>query len=73
LVKTVLYIRSKGIRLENRINKSNYNIEEVFIEEEAPKEEAIAAFLPSNYTTISPRLKDHITLLKRQSFIKIFL
>jgi len=48
-------------------------MEEVFTEEEAPKEEAIAASLPSNYTTILPRLKDHITLLKRQSSIKILL
>jgi len=55
------------------MNKSNYNIEEVFAEEEAPKEEAIVVFLPSNCTTILPCLKDYTTLLKRQFFIKILL
>jgi len=48
-------------------------MEEVFAEEEAPKEEAIAASLSSNCTTILPRLKDYTTLPKRQSFIKILL
>jgi len=32
----------KEIRLENYINKSNCSIEEAFIEEETPKEEAVA-------------------------------
>jgi len=40
-------------------------MEEVFIEEEVPKEEVVVASLSSNYTTILPRLKDYITLLKR--------
>jgi hypothetical protein len=32
----------KEIRLEDRLNKSNRNMEEVFVEEEAPKREAVA-------------------------------
>jgi len=48
-------------------------MEEVFIEEKVPKEEAVVASFPSNCTTILPRLKDYTTLLKRQSFIKILL
>jgi len=40
-------------------------MEEVFVEEEAPKEEAIVAFLSSNCTIILPRLKHYTTLLKR--------
>ena len=36
------YIKNpKKIKLEDRINRSSYNIEEVFIEEEVPKEEAV--------------------------------
>jgi len=48
-------------------------MEEVFTEEEAPKEEAVAASLPSNCTIILLYLKDYTTLLKRQSSIKILL